>query len=159
MKLSLVALDVVMAGLCLGAALSGCTSVTPPPLSPAAAPISPAVDPASLVGKWGLASYHNAADQARTEKAAAAQCNKPFVISKGQAGGVLMHVADQTEPQEVFVKKAPDGRNFLGPEGPPGVPGDNEIVSFDKGVLVTNWVDPDVASRYGTMVYVRCKAK
>jgi hypothetical protein len=152
----------VALGLCLAIALTGCLSFerTPAPApAPVAAPTGPSIDPASLVGKWGLASYHNEADKARTEKAAAAQCNKPFVIAKGAAGGVMMHVADQTEPQEVFVKKGTDGRNFLGPEGPPGVVGDNEIISFDKGILVTSWVDPEVAGRFGTMVYVRCKGK
>ena len=144
--------------LCLAGALTGCATPPAPP-APAAAPIGPSIDPASLVGKWGLASYHNDTDKARTEKAAAAQCNKPFVITKGQTGGVMMHVADQTEPQEVFVKKAADGRTFLGAEGPPGVVGDNEIISFDKSVLITNWVDPEVATRFGTMVYVRCKGK
>jgi hypothetical protein len=140
------------------AALSGCASQSPPPAAPASAAMAPSIAADSLVGKWGLASYHNEADRARTETAAHSQCNKPFVIGKGQAGGVMMHVADQTEPQEMFVKPA-EGRNFLGPAGPPGVAQDMEIISFDKGVLVMNWMDPDTASRYGTMVYARCKGK
>jgi hypothetical protein len=31
-------------------------------------------------------------------------------------------------------------------------------VSFDGRVLVTRFVDPEVAGRYGTSVYVRCAA-
>ena len=34
-----------------------------------------------------------------------------------------------------------------------------EIVSFDGRVLVTRYVDPDAANRYGNMVYVRCSPK
>jgi hypothetical protein len=33
------------------------------------------------------------------------------------------------------------------------------VASFDGRVLVLNWVDPEVASRYGTMVLVRCGAE
>jgi hypothetical protein len=142
----------------VGTVLSGCGSQAPPPAAPASAAIAPSIAVDSLIGKWGLASYHNEADRARTETAARAQCNKPFVIGKGQTGGAMMHVADQTEPQEMFVKPA-EGRNFLGPPGPPGVASDLEILSFDKGVLVMSWMDPDTASRYGTMVYARCKGK
>ena len=51
----------------------------------------------------------------------------------------------------------PDGRNYIGPDGEPGGgPQDREIVSFDGRVLVTRYVDPDAANRYGNMVYVRC---
>ena len=142
----------------VAAALSGCGGQAPPPAAPASAAAAPTIAADSLVGKWGLASYHNEADRARTETAARGQCNKPYVIGKGQTGGVMMHVADQTEPQEMFVKPA-EGRNFLGPVGPPGIAQDLEILSFDKGVLVMNWMDPDTASRYGTMVYARCKGK
>jgi hypothetical protein len=142
----------------VGAVLSGCGGQAPPPAAPVSAAAAPAIAADSLVGKWGLASYHNEADRARTETAARGQCNKPYVIGKGQSGGVMMHVADQTEPQEMFVKPA-EGRNFLGPAGPPGVAQDLEILSFDKGVLVMSWMDPDTAGRYGTMVYARCKGK
>jgi len=155
LRKSLTALMMVLG---VGTVLSGCASEPSKPAAPVAAAIAPSIAADSLVGKWGLASYHNEADRARTETAARAQCNKPFVIGKGQAGGVTMHVADQTEPQEMFVKPA-EGRNFLGPVGPPGVQQDLEILSFDKGVLVMSWMDPDTASRYGTMVYARCKTK
>jgi hypothetical protein len=158
MKWSILAVGSLWLG--CGVALSGCGMFesTPPPVA-VAAPVAPAIDPDSLVGKWGLASYHNEADRSRTEIAARAQCNKPYVIGKGQAGGVMMHVADQKEPQEMFVKGTADGKNYLGPEGPPGIQPDLQIMSFDKGVLVANWVDPDTAGRYGTMVYARCKQK
>ena len=141
----------------LAAALSGCASQ---PMTPTAAapPPAPAIDPNALVGKWGLASYHKEEDRARTEVAARGQCNKPYVIGKGQTGGVMMHAADTAEPSEMFIKSA-DGKNYLGPVGPPGIAEDREIVSFDKGILVTSWMDPDTANRYGTMVYARCKTK
>ena len=112
-----------------------------------------------LVGKWGLASYHVDADRARTEKAAAAQCNNPYVIARGETGGAMMYLADETKPSELIVKVAPDGRTFIGPAGDAGGQADREVVSGDDRMFVTKWVDPDVAGRYGTMVFARCGAK
>ncbi|WJR79547.1 hypothetical protein [Bradyrhizobium sp. NP1] len=133
------------------------------PSSPAPAP-EPGVAPEmpatirsdEIVGRWGLASYQNPADRARTEKAALAQCKQPYVIGAGQSGGVIMHLADQATPQELRLKGSPGGKNFIGPSGPAGGEQDREIVSFDGRVLVTRFVDKDAATRYGNMVYVRC---
>ena len=47
----------------------------------------------------------------------------------------------------------------MGPEGPPAIQQDREVVTFDGRVLVLRWMDPEVASRYGTGVYVRCGAR
>ena len=33
---------------------------------------------------------------------------------------------------------------------------DREVVSLDSRLLITRFVDPDAATRYGYMVYVRC---
>jgi hypothetical protein len=33
---------------------------------------------------------------------------------------------------------------------------DREVVSFDGRVLITRWIDPEVAGRYGNALYVRC---
>jgi hypothetical protein len=134
-------------------ALSGCQSAPPP------AAIAPAIAADQVVGKWGLASYHNDADRARTIVAARAQCNKPYIVEKGTSGGVIMHVADDPQPQELVLKGSADGKTFIGPPGDAGGISDREIASFENDVMITRWVDPDVASRYGTMVYVRCKAK
>ena len=41
---------------------------------------------------------------------------------------------------------------------PAGGEQDREIVSFDGRVLITRYVDPDAANRYGNQVYVRCAA-
>jgi len=124
---------------------------------PGVAPEVPATIRAQeLVGKWGLASYQNPADRARTEKQAAAQCKQPYVIGAGQNGGVVMHLADQATPQELRVKGSQSGKNYIGPAGPPGGEQDREIVSFDGRVLITRFTDPDAATRYGNMVYVRC---
>ena len=144
-----------MAAAAVALALSGCASPAPPAAPTAAAKITTE----QLVGKWGLASYHKDEDRARTEKAAAAQCNKPYVIAKGDNGGVMMYLADETKPSELFVKSASDGRTFIGPTGDAGGQLDREVVSNDNGVFVTQWVDPEVAGRYGTMVYARCGAK
>jgi hypothetical protein len=109
-----------------------------------------------LVGKWGLASFQNPNDRARTEKQAQAQCKQPYTIGAGQSGGVVMHLADQATPQELRLKGSRSGKNYIGPPGPPGGEQDREIVSFDGRVLITRFVDPDAATRYGNMVYVRC---
>lgn len=130
---------------------------------PAVAP-EPGVEPEvpgtirseELVGKWGLASYQNPADRARTEKQAAAQCKQPYTIGAGQSGGVVMHLADQATPQELRIKGSQSGKNYIGPAGPPAGPDDREIVSFDGRILITRFVDKDAATRYGNMVYVRC---
>ncbi len=148
----------VGAAIAVGAALalSGCGS-SPPPAAALAPAANITVD--QLVGKWGLASYHVDADRARTEKAAAAQCNKPYVIAKGENGGVMMYLADETKASELVVKPSADGRTYIGPAGPAGDQTDREVVSASDRLFITKWVDPDVAGRYGTMVYARCGAK
>jgi hypothetical protein len=145
--------------------LGACGSFSLPSLSsaptaapePEAAPEMPATIRADeIVGRWGLASYQNPADRARTEIAAKAQCKQPYVIGAGTSGGVVMHLADQATPQELRLKGSPSGKNYIGPPGPAGGEQDREIVSFDGRVLVTRFTDKDAAVRYGNMVYVRC---
>ena len=143
------------------AALAGCaTSSLPSPgelLAPAAVPtLPPSFPPQELIGRWGLAAYHRPDDRARTETAARNQCKQPYVISAGPSGGLIMHLADQAQPQELRLKGAPGGKNYIGPEGEPGGMQDREVVSFDGRVLITRWMDPEVAGRYGNAVYVRC---
>ena len=151
-------------------ALAGCASfqnpfqresaAPPPPAAPAVLPtLPPAFQPEEIVGRWGFASYHKEGDRARTEAAAKAQCNKPYVINRGSTGGVMMHLADDAKPSELRLKGAPGGKTYVGPEGPPASPQDREVVTFDGRVLVLRWMDPEVASRYGTGVYVRCGAR
>jgi hypothetical protein len=147
--------------------LGGCGSTNLPSFSssptapePSAAPEMPATIRADeIVGRWGLASYQNPADRARTEAAAKAQCKQPYVIGAGTSGGVVMHLADQATPQELRLKGSPSGKNYIGPTGPTPGEQDREIVSFDGRVLVTRFVDKDAATRYGNMVYVRCGAR
>jgi hypothetical protein len=126
----------------------------PPPPAPAA---SIAVE--DLVGRWGFAAYHQASDRRRIEKAAARQCRRPYVISRGPSGGVVMLTHDDPKPQELTIKGSASGKDFIGPAGAPGQTEDREVVAFDGRVLVLRWVDPEVASRYGTAVYVRCKPR
>jgi hypothetical protein len=112
-----------------------------------------------IVGRYGLASYQNPNDRARTEVAARGQCKQPYVIGAGSSGGVIMHLADEATPQELRLKGSPGGKNYIGPPGPAGGEKDREIVSFDGRVLVTRFTDKDAATRYGNMVYVRCAAR
>jgi hypothetical protein len=146
-------------------ALAGCeTSNMPQPAQPAAPAVAPLLPPSfppqNLVGRWGLTAYHNEADRERTIAAAANQCRNPYVITMGPSGGVMMHLADQATPTELALKGAPGNKNYIGPkEDPPGGNQDREVVSFDGRVLILRWMDPEVQSRYGTMVYVRCGAE
>jgi hypothetical protein len=146
--------------LCLGGCSSFSLSSSSPAPEPGVAPEVPAtVRAEELVGKWGLASFQNPNDRARTEVQAKAQCKQPYVIGAGTSGGVVMHLADQATPQELRVKGSQGGKNYIGPAGPPGGEQDREIISFDGRVLITRFVDKDAGTRYGNMVYVRCGAR
>ncbi|WP_024514136.1 hypothetical protein [Bradyrhizobium sp. Tv2a-2] len=144
--------------------LGACSSFSLGTSTPTTSEAEPGVEPAlpssirseELVGKWGLAAFNNPADRARTEKMALAQCKQPYTIGAGSTGGVIMHLADQATPQELRLKGSRSGKNYIGPDGPPGGDQDREIISFDGRVLVTRFVDKDAATRYQTMVYVRC---
>jgi hypothetical protein len=142
-------------------ALSACatnpfSSPEPPPAAAVAPEIPASIRPEEIVGRWGYGAYHNEADRMRTEAAAKAQCGQPVVINRGPNGGVMMYLADSAQLQELRLKGSPSGTNFVGPPGPPGGPQDREIVSFDGRSMVLRWINPEVASRYGTGVYVRC---
>jgi hypothetical protein len=147
----------IFLGACSSMSLPSLTSSSPEPTEPGVAPEMPAtIRSDEIVGRWGLASYQNPNDRARTEAAARGQCKQPYVISAGTAGGVVMHLADQATPQELRLKGSPSGKNYIGPSGPTPGEQDREIVSFDGRVLVTRFVDKDASVRYGNMVYVRC---
>jgi hypothetical protein len=145
--------------------LGGCGSFNLTSTSPTVSQDTPAPEmPSSihadeLVGRWGLASYLDPKDRPRTEAAAKAQCKIPYVIGAGTHGGVVMHLADQATPQELDLKGSPGGKNYIGPAGPAGGDQDREVLSFDGRVMITRFIDKDAATRYGTMVYVRCAPK
>jgi hypothetical protein len=150
------------AGSLLALALAGCasTETAAPAAAPGAGPVLAAAPsphpPESFVGRWGLASFHQAADRARTETLARQQCGNPYVINRGPNGGLMMYVADDSELRELRVTGAAGGRTFIGPNGPPGGDYDREILSFDGKVMVSRWTDEEFHGRYGTMVMVRC---
>ena len=154
-NLSVVAALSMFLAACSSFSLSSSTPTTAP--EPAAEPELPSTIHADeLVGKWGLASYQNPSDRTRTEAQAKAQCKQPYVIGAGKSGGVVMHLADQATPQELQLKGSRSGKNYIGPDGPPGGQQDREVISFDGRVLVTRFVEADAGTRYGNMVYVRC---
>jgi hypothetical protein len=109
-----------------------------------------------LIGRWGVASFHNDKDRVRTEREAKAQCSQPYAIAKGSTDGVMMHVADDPKLYELKLKGSTDGKTYLGFEAPPGDPQDREVLSATDRMLVMRFVDPDANARYGTFVYVRC---
>lgn len=141
----------------LAAGLAACAGdgFSPAPGSqPTATP--PAIPPAAIAGRWGLASYHREEDRARTEQQARAVCSNPYVIGLGPNGGVVMHLADEPQAQELAVKGISGNRTFVGPAGDPGGPQDREIISYDGQVMIMRWMDAEVAARYGTIVFARC---
>jgi len=154
-RLGAISLLTAVLGACSGMGLMS-PSQPDSPGQPMAPEMPATIRSDEIVGKWGLASYQNPADRARTELQAKAQCKQPYVIGAGTSGGVVMHLADQATPEELRLKGSPGGKNFIGPAGPSGGEQDREIVSFDGRVLITRFVDKDAAVRYGNMVYVRC---
>lgn len=138
------------------AVLSGCSTVGD--VSAPSAGLPQAFATSNLVGSWGIASYRRDEDRSRVEAMAREQCRLPYVIAKGPTDGVLMHVADDPKLYELRLKGSPDGRTYLGFEAPPGHWQDREIVEHTPDLLVMRFVSPDVATRYGTFVYVRCTA-
>ena len=154
-RLGAISLLTAVLGACSGMGLMS-PSQPDSPGQPMAPEMPATIRSDEIVGKWGLASYQNPADRARTELQAKAQCKQPYVIGAGTSGGVVMHLADQATPQELRLKGSPSGKNYIGPPGPTPGEQDREIVSFDGRVLVTRFIDKDAATRYGNMVYVRC---
>jgi hypothetical protein len=152
--LAAVSLLAALLGGCSSFSLNGNAPVAEEPPAPREIPST--IRPDELVGRWGLAAYHKPEDRVRTENAARNQCRQPYIIGKGPTGGVIMHLADEATPQELRLKGSESGKNYIGPAGPAGNPQDREIISFDGRVLTTRFLDPDAATRYGTMVYVRC---
>ena len=153
---------------CLALGLAGCATSNPfssgpaaPEPAPAVVPtLPPAFPPQDIVGRWGLAAYHKDEDRPRIEAAAAQQCKQPYVITLGPTGGVMMHLADQSQAQELRLKGAPGGKTYIGPDGDqPGGSQDREVLTFDGRILILRWMDAEVQGRYGTMVYVRCGAE
>ena len=124
--------------------------------APVVASLPASIQADALVGTWGLAAYHRDSDRPRTEAEAKRQCNNPYVIKKGPNGGVIMHLADVPEPQELVLKGGPGGTNFLGPAGPPGLPEDREVFAVSPNSFSVKWVSPENSTRYGMMIYVRC---
>ena len=76
-------------GACGSFSLPSLSSSPEPAPEPGAGPEMPAsIRADEIVGRWGLASYQNPADRARTEAAAKAQCKQPYVIGAGTSGAV-----------------------------------------------------------------------
>ena len=86
--------------------LGACSSLTPsaPPEPPPLPEVPATIRSDGLDGRWGLASYQDPNDRARTEAAARGQCKQPYVIGAGATGGVIMHLADQATPQELRLR-------------------------------------------------------
>jgi hypothetical protein len=139
---------------CLGDSTSTAPVLSPASTAPAASPAAYSVD--KLIGSWGVASYREEKDRARTETQAKAQCKLPYVIAKGPTDGVMMHVADDTTLHELTLKGGPGGKTYLGFAGPPGDDQDREILALTDKMFVARYVNPETNTRYGTFIYARC---
>jgi hypothetical protein len=143
----------------LCAALAGCAGTPAEGVAPARVAAARAAYPVDgLVGRWGVASFRVEKDRARTEAQARSQCKLPYVIAKGPTDGVMMHVADDPTPHELTLKGGPGGKTYLGFEGPAGDDQDREILEIGDNEFVARFVSPEINNRYGTFIYVRCKA-
>lgn len=109
-----------------------------------------------LVGSWGLASFREEKDRKRTQAQALEHCKQSYRIARGPTGGVMMHAADDPDLHELRLKGGSDGKTYLGFEAPPGHEQDREILSMTEREIVMRFVDPTIATRYGTFIYVRC---
>ncbi len=137
----------------------GCVSTTGETPATGTGAIAPAAfERERLIGRWGMASFHDDKDRTRTEAEARAQCGQPYAITKGPTDGVMMHVADDPKRYELRLKGDAAGKTYLGFEAPPGHPQDREILSSTDNLMTMRFVDPDADRRYGTFVYVRCRA-
>jgi len=85
----LAAAGVMLLGGCASQSISwgGLGGSEPPPAQPAATLLPASIPAADLVGRWGLAAYHNEADRGRTEAAARGQCRNPYTIGRGAPEG------------------------------------------------------------------------
>ena len=141
---------------CLGDSASTAPALSPASEAPTGSPAAYSVD--KLIGSWGVASYREEKDRARTETQAKAQCKLPYVIAKGPTDGVMMHVADDTTLHELTLKGGPGGKTYLGFAGPPADAQDREILTLTDKMFVARYVDPDTNTRYGTFIYERCNS-
>lgn len=146
---------VTLAALATALLIAGCAS-TPETTAPQRATVPSAHPTEGLIGRWGVASYRRDQDRTRTEAQARSQCRQPYVITKGPTDGVMMHIADDATPYELKLKGTPDGKTYLGFDVPAGDRNDREVVSFSQSIVVLRFINPEIAERYGTMVYVRC---
>jgi hypothetical protein len=144
-------------GAVLAVAACAGQNTSPTAMTPVTTEVPPAIKPQEITGRWGLAAFHDPKDLKRTEAAARNGCRQPYNIGMGPTGGVIMHMPDKAEPEELRLKGAPGNKTYIGPSGEPaGGMQDREITSFDGRTMIVRFLDPEVSSRYGTQVYVRC---
>jgi hypothetical protein len=141
----------------VAASVAGCnSSQTVDPGVQGVPSVPSTISPDSLVGRWGVAAYHRDSDRPRTESEARRQCSNPYVIKKGPNGGLMMHLADESQPQELVLKGSASGVTYLGLPGPAATASDREVVSVSENSFTVKWVSPENSTRYGTMIYIRC---
>lgn len=125
------------------------TAVVGSALSGSALAQTPTTD--ALIGRWGVAAYWNAADEAKTTAQARSFCNQPYVITKGPKGGAVMFEPFDGKRREYVVQAgqivAQDGADARTAKA---------ITAWTGQVLVFNYVEEEAKRKYGNMVFVKC---
>ncbi len=100
-----------------GLAVAGCASQGPSEGHDRACchnpDLPPAIKPQEITGRWGLAAFHNQTDLKRTETAARNGCKQPYNIGMGPTGGVIMHMPDKAQPEELRMKGGPGNKTYF----------------------------------------------
>jgi hypothetical protein len=104
-----------------------------------------------LVGRWGVASFFNPAQSAQVIAAARGACAQPYVVNRGRNGGAVMFEAFEGRPREVVVR----GNRIEAMEDP-SPQTSKQILSWDGRMLQFRYAEGEAATKYGTMVFVRC---
>ena len=86
-------------------------------MAPVVTEVPPAIKAQEITGRWGLAAFHNPQDLKRTETAARNGCRQPYNIGMRAVGGVIVHMPDKAQPEELRLKGAPGNKTYIGPPG------------------------------------------
>ncbi len=90
----------------------GSSTADAPPATPLPPPSLRADE---ITGRWGYSAYHRDADRGRTEAAARAGCNQPYIIERSASGGVLMLGHDNPATVDMTIKASYDNKTYIGP--------------------------------------------
>jgi hypothetical protein len=140
--------------------LAGCASTPQAPVTqapPAPARIAAAHPVTALIGNWGVASFREDRDRARTQSMARQHCRLPYVIAKGPTDGVMMHVADDPKLLRTDAQgQPPAARPISASTRLRATSRTAKSCRWSANEITMKFVAADINTRYGTYIYVRC---